>query len=74
MSWYGECPQDKSKCEKEKCKYYNELEFPDCSLQTCDSCRYYNSSSGNCSITGDWVDRGNYCQDGDFYNPYEKLI
>jgi hypothetical protein len=74
MTWYGECPLDKPKCEKEKCKYYNELDIPECSLQTCDSCRYYNDGSGNCSITGDWVDRSNYCKDGDFYNPYARLI
>lgn len=24
MTLYGECPQDKPKCEKENCKYYDE--------------------------------------------------
>ena len=67
MTLYGECPQDKPKCEKENCKYYDELE---CILQKCGSCRYYNDWSGNCSISEGWVDRSNYCKDGDFYNPY----
>ena len=70
MTLYGECPQDKPKCEKEKCKYYDELDFSECILQKCDSCRYYNDGSGNCSISGEWVDRSNYCKEGDFYNPY----
>ena len=69
MADYQECPNDNEKCIKEECEYYDE----ECELKICENCSYYNSCSGNCSLSGDWVYEKNYCTDGDFYNPYKRL-
>ena len=75
MTDLGEFPLEHEKCLEETCRYYNGDGYRECSLQTCDSCSYYNSMSGNCSIDGEWVNADTtWCDNGDFYNPYERLI
>lgn len=74
MADINECPNDNENCLKEECRFYDEYENFECSLKKCDNCLHYNDGSGNCSLDGTWSYRDSWCSDGDFYNPYQRLI